>query len=266
MDSLSVTGVAFLGSGSRGNATLVHSGSRGVLVDCGLSARETRRRIAEAGLADVCIEAILVTHEHGDHVAGVRVLSRTLDIPVYATAGTIRVLREKLADVPEVISVRTGEEIAVAGFTVLPFRNSHDVTEPAGYALRDMHGRRIGMVTDTGVLTREAEEALSACDLLGIEANHDAEMLERGPYPVYLKQRIASARGHMSNAYAADALERLGCDCTGTIVAMHLSEQNNLPRLARASVAARAGSLGLTAEVLVAQQNTVLHCLLGDRT
>ena len=248
------TGVAFLASGSRGNATLVHSHGRGVLVDCGLSAREVRRRINEAGLGDIAIEAILVTHEHSDHVAGVRVLSRTLGIPVYATRGTAAALREPLADVPDVAIIRAGEELRIATFAVRAFRISHDVAEPVGYAFEDDCGLRIGIATDTGVLTREAAEAIAGCDVLGLEANHDLAMLEGGPYPRFLKERIRSDRGHLSNECAAGALEQLGSDRLRTIVAMHLSEHNNLPRLAKASVQAAANALGLKAEVLIARQ------------
>ncbi len=254
------TGVAFLASGSRGNATLVYHDGRGVLVDCGLSAREVRRRIAEAGLDHIAIEAVLVTHEHGDHVAGVRVLTRALGVPVFATRGTAASLREQLADVPEVIAVRAGESLSTGSFRVLPFRTSHDVAEPVGYAIENAVGHRIGIATDTGVLTAEATEAIAGCDLLGLEANHDLNMLECGPYPYFLKERIRSDRGHLSNSCAARALERLGSDGLRTIVAMHISEQNNLPRLAKASVGASARSLGLTAEVLVARQVGTLVC------
>jgi phosphoribosyl 1,2-cyclic phosphodiesterase len=254
------TGVAFLASGSRGNATLVYHHGRGVLVDCGLSAREVRRRIAEAGLANIEIEAVLVTHEHGDHVAGVRVLTRALGVPVYATRGTASSLREQLADVPEVVTVHAGEALSTGAFRVLPFRTSHDVVEPVGYAIEDLAGHRVGIATDTGVLTSEAVDAITGCDLLGLEANHDLDMLESGPYPRFLKERIRSDRGHLSNACAARALEKLGSDGLKTIVAMHISEQNNLPRLAKASVGVGARSLGLTADVLVARQVEAMVC------
>lgn len=260
------TGIAFLASGSRGNATLVHSGGRGVLVDCGLSAREARRRIDAAGLGRIAIEAILVTHEHGDHIAGVRVLSRSLGVPVYATRGTARALAERLSDVPDVIVIRAGEEFGAAGFRVRAFGTSHDVAEPVGYAFQDAVGRRIGIATDTGVLTAEIIEAIAACEVLGIEANHDIAMLNAGPYPYHLKQRILSDRGHLSNACAAGALEPLGSDRLRTIVAMHLSEQNNLPRLARTSMLAAVTTLGLTAEVLVAHQARPVCCVLGEHS
>ncbi|TDB37703.1 MAG: MBL fold metallo-hydrolase [Actinobacteria bacterium] len=254
------TGVAFLASGSRGNATLAYHDGRGVLIDCGISAREVRRRIAETGLGSIEIEAVLITHEHGDHVAGVRVLTRTLGIPVFATRGTAGALREQLSDVPEIVTVRAGESFRTSTFGVLPFRTSHDVAEPVGYAIESVVGHRVGIATDTGVLTAEAIEAIGGCDLLGLEANHDLDMLERGPYPRFLKDRIRSDRGHLSNACAARGLELLGSDRLRTIVAMHISEQNNLPRLAMASVGAQARSLGLAADVLVARQTEAIVC------
>jgi len=254
-------GVAFLASGSRGNCTLIHAHGRGVLVDCGLSAREALRRIDEAGLADIRIEALLLTHEHSDHVCGARVIARRLDIPVYATRGTASRARSALADVPEVVALRSGDSLTLAGLGVTVFRTSHDAAEPVGYTFTT-HSGRIGIATDTGVLTGEAWEVLPGCRVLGLEANHDLEMLECGPYPRFLKQRIRSDVGHLSNASAAGALERLAGDTLGMLVGLHLSEQNNQPELARHTLAATAGELGLGAEVLVASQTRAVVCTL----
>ncbi|KAF0208755.1 MAG: MBL fold metallo-hydrolase [Actinomycetota bacterium] len=256
------SGIAFLASGSRGNAALIYDGGRGVLVDCGLSAREARRRIDDAGLSDVRIEALVVTHEHSDHVAGVRVLSRAIGAPVYATRATLARMDAHLVDVPDVCVIRPGETLALATFSVVAFRTSHDAADPVGYVFEDTRGRRIGIMTDTGVLTEEIAEAIAGCDVLGIEANHDYDMLENGPYPGFLKQRIRSDRGHLSNRSAGDALERLASDRLHTIVGLHLSEQNNHPRLARASLGAASRSLGLSAEVHVASQRTPLVCAI----
>jgi phosphoribosyl 1,2-cyclic phosphodiesterase len=254
-------GVAFLASGSRGNCTLVHAHGRGVIVDCGLSAKEALRRIAEAGLGHVSIEALLLTHEHTDHVCGARVIARRLDIPVFATRGTVGRARSALADAPEVVAVRNGDTLSLAGIDVAVFRTSHDAAEPVGYTLTTLRGT-IGIATDTGALTAEAWEVLPGCRVLGLEANHDLDMLERGPYPFFLKQRIRSDVGHLSNAGAADALERLASDALGTLVGLHLSEQNNQPDLARRTLAAKAHRLGLDAEVLVASQWGAVVCTL----
>ncbi|MHB1341461.1 MAG: MBL fold metallo-hydrolase [Coriobacteriia bacterium] len=256
------TGVAFLASGSRGNATLVHAGGRGVLVDCGLSARECRKRITDAGLNGIVIEAVLLTHEHSDHLRGVRVLSRTLDVPVYATRGTLVAAREGIADVPDRVALRAGDSLEIAGLQVRVIRTSHDAAEPVGFRFETPGGGVFGMATDTGVLTCECEEALVGCDLLGIESNHDVKMLEVGPYPYFLKQRILSDVGHLSNAHAARALANLASDRLRTIVGLHLSEQNNLPGIAKGTLAAAASSLGLAVEVRVAPQRQPLVCAL----
>ncbi|HZL06339.1 MAG TPA: MBL fold metallo-hydrolase, partial [Coriobacteriia bacterium] len=126
-------GVAFLASGSRGNCSLVHARGRGVLVDCGLSAREALRRIAEAGLAGIRIEALLLTHEHTDHICGARVIARRLGIPVLGTRGTVTRARPALADVPEIVVLRNGDTLTLAGLEVTAFRTSHDAAEPVGY-------------------------------------------------------------------------------------------------------------------------------------
>lgn len=256
------SGVAFLASGSRGNATLVHARGRGVLVDCGISARECRRRIAGAGLEDIVIEAILLTHEHGDHVRGVRVLARGLGVPVIATRGTLLATRDALDDVPERTETRAGRTLEVGGFTVRVLRTSHDAAEPVGYRFESADGRALGLATDTGVLTPECAEALAECDVLGIEANHDLAMLDAGPYPYYLKQRIRSDRGHLSNTHAAAALKTLACDRMHTVVGLHLSEQNNLPGIARGTLSAVASSVGLAVAVRTATQNDALVCEL----
>lgn len=258
-------GIAFLASGSRGNATLVHSHGRGVLVDCGLSARECRKRIADAGLSEIVIEAVLLTHEHSDHLRGVRVVSRTLDVPVYATNGTLAAASEGLEDVPDRIVVRANESLAIAGLQVRVIRTSHDAAEPVGFRFETADGRVFGLATDTGVFTPECIEALAGCDVVGIESNHDLKMLEVGPYPYYLKRRILSEVGHLSNAHAARALEHLASDRLHTIVGLHLSEQNNLPGIARGTLAAAASSLGLSVEVRVAPQYQTLVCALDQR-
>lgn len=254
-------GVAFLASGSRGNCTLVHSHGRGVLVDCGLSAREAVRRIADAGLEDIRIEALLLTHEHTDHVCGARAIARRLGIPVFATRGTVGRARTALADVTEVVALRSGDTLSLAGLRVVAFRTSHDAAEPVGYTFATPRGT-IGIATDTGVLTGEAWEVLPGCRVLGLEANHDLDMLEYGPYPHFLKQRIRSDVGHLSNASAAGALERLAGDTLGALVGLHLSEQNNQPELARRTLAETARRLGLSADVLVASQSGAVVCTL----
>lgn len=253
--------VAFLGSGSSGNATAIAFDSTLLLLDAGFSARETHRRLAEAGLGELPIAALLLTHEHADHVAGVRVLAKRGKMPVYATAGTWRGVRD--TERPETMSTLSAEDsLRIGAIDVSVFRSSHDSAEPVGYVFAAGR-RRVGICTDSGELTPEAAELLAGCDLLGIESNHDVEMLERGPYPYFLKRRILSARGHLSNRQAGDALERLACDRLKTIVGLHLSRTNNTPRHAKAVLQARANVLGLRANVHVANQFEPLVCDIG---
>ena len=255
--------VAFLGSGSSGNCTAVAFGETLVLLDCGFSARETKRRLEVVGLGALPVAGLLLTHDHGDHVAGLRVLAKRHGMPVYASAGTWR--SRRIGEHPESACVTSAEDrFAIGGIAVRSFRASHDTAEPLGYVL-EVGGRRIGVCTDSGQLTEEAAEALRGCDLLGIEANHDLEMLQRGPYPAFLKRRILSARGHLSNGQACAAIEQLACDRLTTVVGLHLSRTNNAPELARRALVARAAGIGLGADVFVASQFEPLVCELSAR-
>lgn len=249
----------FLGSGSAGNVTAVCFGQQLVLVDCGLSARETARRLASVGLEAANVSAILLTHEHGDHVRGVDVFVRrhAPECVVYGTGPTLRaagIERERIA-------IKRGEAVSVAGIEVLPFATSHDAAQPVGYRLQARE-RAVGLATDTGVLTDEALEALADVDVLGIESNHCERMLERGPYPPHLKRRIASDSGHLSNSAAAEALTRLASDRLAHVIGVHRSTTNNTAPLALETLSARATSLGLSADVRVASQDRCCEC--GD--
>ncbi len=236
--------VTFLGSGSSGNATLVHCGEDSLLVDSGFSARETMRRLELAGADASRIRAILVTHEHTDHIAGVRVLAAKLDVPVYATAGTCAAAPTgALSVAPE--SLVPGQPQRIAGMEVLPFAVSHDAAEPVGFRITGACGTSFGLVTDSGVMTPEALEALAGCELLGIECNHDVEMLRTGPYPWFLKERIASPRGHLSNAAALAAIESLASDRLRAVFGVHVSSKNNTHDLVAEELRATLGRLGL---------------------
>lgn len=246
--------VVVLGSGSSGNATAINDGHTTVLVDCGLSAREISRRMVMAGLEPSTVAAILVTHEHSDHTKGIDVFCRRYApaCEVLATKGT-RSGDSMTAFAERTSTLRAGEPLFVGGFEVLAFSTSHDAAEPVGYRVSS-GGRSAGIATDTGVLTSEAAEALAQCDLLGIECNHDVDMLERGPYPGFLKRRIRSAMGHLGNECAGDAIERLASDRLVSVVAMHRSETNNTERLAARAVTSALRRLGHGAAVAVAMQ------------
>lgn len=245
-----------LGSGSSGNATAITDGSTTVLIDCGFSAREVARRLQLASLDPSSIAAVLVTHEHSDHVRGIDVFCRR-DAPgceVFATRGTARAA--SLARDERFSAITSGESFSVASLTITPFRTSHDAAEPVGYRVA-AGGYAIGIATDTGVMTPEAADALAGCDLLGIECNHDVRMLQTGPYPAFLKRRIGSTRGHLSNADAADAFEALAHDGLAHVIAMHRSRTNNTEGLAGDAIAERAERIGLRVPVTVAAQGCI---------
>lgn len=248
-----------LASGSSGNCTLVESGGRAVLLDAGISARETLRRIAAAGADDARIEAILITHEHVDHVRGARVLARKLGVPVMGTAGTLQAAAGCLADVSELVTIGRRDHFSAAGLRIRAFATQHDASEPCGYVFESRRGHRVGVATDTGVVTPEIAEALAGCHALGLESNHDERMLETGPYPPFLKRRIAGDRGHLSNGAAAGALGALGWKGLAHVYALHLSEQNNTPEHARAALA---GTLGDRTSLETIARNEIGGCAL----
>ncbi len=224
-----------LGSGSKGNAAIIEGPTGSVLLDCGLSRKRLLERADEAGCDVSRIQAILVTHEHGDHTAGLPVVSNHFDGPIYATAGTASGRKSLLGIGFDLI--RNDEVLKVCGMRITAFSTSHDVNDPTCFRF-EVFGDdgelldAIGWATDTGYLTDGAYDALYNCRILGIEANHDPHMLKNGPYPAWLKARIASNQGHLSNSQAAEALPALTTSNTEVIVALHISEENNRPSLA----------------------------------
>lgn len=232
-----------LASGSKGNCFFIEGENGALLIDAGLSAKETLARIGAAGLDAGQISAVLVTHEHGDHIRGLDVLIRKLNIPAYATEGTLHdfLHNRRTSDKPiDCRACRHDETFAVGDFSIEPFATSHDAADPCGFVIRE-NGLRIGYCTDTGILTNPMLERLRKCDGIVLESNHCPDMLANGPYPESLKRRIRSKRGHLSNPVAASCLTELGKDVPQVILA-HLSETNNTPE--RVTDSAR-GGLGL---------------------
>jgi phosphoribosyl 1,2-cyclic phosphodiesterase len=249
--------VVVLGSGSGGNAVAVTDGATTLLVDCGFSAKETARRMAIVGLDATHVSAVLVTHEHSDHIRGVDVFARRHGCSVFATLGTRRAagLDALAADVR---GVAAGEPTRIGSFSVVPFRISHDAAEPVGFRFEADCGERFGIATDTGVLTPEALEALRDVDILGLESNHDLSMLANGPYPQFLKSRIRSDRGHLSNPDAAEALELLASSRLRRVVALHRSGTNNSATIVKRTLVARSEAIGLRVSIDVARQDLPL--------
>lgn len=224
--------VCVLASGSRGNAVWISDGATTVLVDAGLSGVEIQRRLAACGL-DRPIDAIVVTHEHHDHIQGVGVLSRRHRIPVWASSPTFSAAR--LGKLYAQCAFECGRGFDLGRLRFHPFATSHDAADPAGFVVT-CDGIKIGIATDLGIATGLVRTQLKACDLLVLEANHDPVMLEQGPYPWPLKQRISGRSGHLSNRDSRCLLAELQHEGLRHVVLAHLSEVNNTPQTALSEV------------------------------
>ncbi|MFM0287321.1 MBL fold metallo-hydrolase [Paraburkholderia megapolitana] len=245
---------ASLGSGSEGNALLVEAQdgttTTRVLLDCGFSAKEVERRLARIGANVEALDAILITHEHSDHIGSALTLARKWSIPLYMSWGTARAVGADDADVD--LRVLWGDEtVAIGDLAVLPYTVPHDAREPLQFVLSDGAGR-LGVLTDVGTSTPHISEVLSGCDALVLECNHDLAMLAASRYPASLKARIGGAHGHLNNDAAAEILASLDRSRLRHLIAAHLSQQNNLPELAQAAMAAVLGTAAT--EVIVASQ------------
>ncbi len=224
-----------LGSGSEGNALVVEVTSGAttscVMMDCGFGLAETESRLARAGLLPENLDAIVVTHEHSDHIGGVARFARRHAIPVWLTHGTAKVLNERALPQALIHYVDPHASFAIGDIEVTPYTVPHDAFEPVQYVFAD-GAKRLGVLTDVGTITAHIEESLQHCDALVLEANHDLEMLMRGSYPVSLKHRVAGKFGHLDNKTAAALLRRIKGDNLRHLVAAHLSKQNNTRELA----------------------------------
>ena len=231
--------ISVLASGSRGNCTLLATSRTRVLIDCGLSCRETCRRLALQGIAPESVSAILITHEHADHVAGLHVMAKKFRLPVYLTAPTHGAWQRQYKDSAgnqvqaerlELFSSGTG--FSVGDIEVMPFTIPHDAADPVGFRFT-AEGVSMAIATDLGFLPRNVRDQLRGCDGLVLESNHDLEMLRLGPYPWAVKQRVMSRVGHLSNQALAEFLATDYDGGAAFLILAHLSEQNNLPDLAR---------------------------------
>ncbi|MGE5524205.1 MAG: MBL fold metallo-hydrolase [Rhodospirillaceae bacterium] len=227
---------ASLGSGSEGNGLLVEVGSTRLLLDCGFRLKDVVARLGRLGVLAEQLDGILVTHEHDDHAGGVGPLARKFGIPVYITYGTLAALGGERARLPTTHLIDSHTPFTVGELEVHPYPVPHDAREPAQYVLSDGQ-RRLGVLTDVGCSTPYIERTLSGLDALMLECNHDTDMLMNGPYPMSLKQRIASRHGHLANQAAARLIAAIDCTRLQHFVAAHLSQQNNTPELARHAMA-----------------------------
>lgn len=237
---------ASIGSGSKGNCLVVEAGSTRVLYDCGLSPRETEKRLAKIGLTPADIAGILVTHEHDDHAGQAYPFAAQHKLPVWLTYGT-QVAMAESGKVPGDVDTRTIEgrdAFAIGGVQVQPYTVPHDAREPVQFVLSD-GAFRLGVLTDIGASTTHVEATLSGCDALVLETNHDVDMIWGGDYPKWLKERITGPFGHLSNLQAEQMLAALDRSRLKHVLAAHLSRQNNRPELAREALAR---AMGCTAD------------------
>lgn len=229
-----------LGSGSSGNAWLVESGGTRVLIDCGIGPDRLTARLAQVDADPARIDAILVTHEHDDHVGGAAAFARRHSIPVYATYGTVQGAGNALAGKVQLHEIEPSGRFSVGALEMLPVAVPHDAREPVQFVLGD-GAVRIGVITDLGCITPHVSAAFSGLDALVLEANHDADMLRQGPYPKFLKERVGGRYGHLSNEVAARLLAAVAGDRLQHVVAAHLSLKNNTAALARQAFASALG-------------------------
>jgi len=259
--------LSVLASGSRGNSAIVASAQTRILVDAGISCRETFKRIKIGGDDPHALSAILITHEHSDHIYGLATLAKKLNISVYMTGAThqawARAMRDESGERPELTRLevfRAGCSFHIGDIQVMPFTIPHDAADPVGFTF-SAEGAKIGFATDLGYLPASVRDHLRRCDVLVMESNHDLEMLRVGPYPWSVKQRVMSRVGHLSNDGLAEFFAGDYDGGAAYVVLAHLSEQNNHPELARRAAEKALGPRQtlLQNRVLLAEQTGPMH-------
>lgn len=228
-----------IASGSSGNCIYVGSEATHLLVDVGISGKRTELGLNSLGITAKDLDGILITHEHADHISGLGVIARKYGVPIYATPGTIDAIvnSSSVGKIDESLFCEVKEDVklTIKDLTVNPMRISHDAAQPVAYRI-SYGNKKIGICTDLGVYNDYTVECLKGMDALLLEANHDVNMLQVGPYPYYLKQRILGDRGHLSNENSGRLLSRILHDGLENIILGHLSKENNLPELAYEAV------------------------------
>ena len=221
-------------SGSSGNSTYVSTAAGGLLIDAGVSAKRITTALEQRNIDPATIKAVLLTHEHSDHVAGLRVLCKKYGWPVVASEGTLDALAEqdKISAEQRLFMLPLNNRLDIAGMQITPFATPHDSRQCYGFRIDSEDGRSLAMTTDLGYMPQSVLDTIAGCQFLHIESNHDPEMLRNGPYPYWLIQRIRGEGGHLSNQDCAAVLPHLLEAGATRIVLAHLSEHNNTPQLA----------------------------------
>ena len=224
---------AYLGSGSKGNACVIEADNTRLLLDCGFSIKETVRRLARLDLTPSDLSALIVTHEHSDHIAGIGGMARKYDLPVYMTPGTHA--SNKAGELPHLNLVNSHSAFQLGSLQVQPVPVPHDAKEPCQYVFSH-NGLRLGILTDVGHVTPHIQRHYARCDALVVECNHDTSMLRAGPYPPRLKQRVGGNYGHLNNQQAAEFVSQVDFGRLKMVLAVHISEKNNCRELVQTAL------------------------------
>ena len=219
-------GITVLGSGSNGNAIVLHRQGEAILVDAGFSARELRRRLREAGIDETALRAVIVSHEHIDHIKGLRVCARQLGLPIYSNRGTAAAVRDREKDIGRLNIFTAGTPFDIGGFSVEPFSIPHDASDPMGFVIR-VDGAKVGLATDLGHVSHLVSYQLRECDALIVESNHDMGMLQHSRRPWSLKQRIMGRHGHLSNRKSMELVRDVLHERTRHLILAHASRECN---------------------------------------
>ena len=235
--------ICSLYSSSKGNCTYIESGSGGILVDIGVSAKKVEEGLNKIGVSPKDIKAVFVTHEHTDHISGIRAFCSKWGTRVYASRGTLEGMDKAGVFTKPVEAFVIKGKTEVDGVIVTPFKTSHDTLGPCNYTFTFENGKRFGICTDLGVVTQEVRQALMGCDAVLLESNHEPDLVRMGVYPPALKRRILSSTGHLSNEMCASFVGELYIGGTRKFILGHLSKENNYPSLAYETTAARLKTL-----------------------
>ncbi len=246
--------ISVLASGSAGNSVYIETDSHKILLDAGLSEKKLSARLASIGREAKDLDAVFVTHEHSDHVSGIGPLVRKHNIPLFTTEGTFRKIKSQIGRIPAWNPIRSGEPVAIGKMVVEPYATPHDAEESVAFVIR-CGNTKIGHATDLGKVTPFVREKLKKSTALLVEANHDINMLEVGPYPWPLKQRIKSDVGHLSNEACGELLADANHDGLRLVVLMHLSDTNNLAELATLTAEQALGERASQIKMVLAQQD-----------
>lgn len=246
-----------LRSGSSGNCYYICSNDTQILIDAGMNGKAIEKALKEIGVYAGDINAILITHEHRDHIYGAGVISRRFDIPIYANRPTWEAMRKQIGDIRDknICVFESNVEFTIGDLNILAYKKSHDAAEPVIYSIRH-GGYKVSVMTDLGYVSRGVARCVMDSDILVVESNHDIKMLKEGPYPFFLKQRILSDHGHLSNDAAAEFLVKVcRLRACGMAFLGHLSENNNTPELALTTVMNKLNENGIKLDVKVASRN-----------